>query len=388
MLQPKLNIHAEEGSYKANEYTFQILTKDGVKEYAAASTFYVDDVKYEVKDMTEALDIAKVVVDITFTNGQVKKIYTEEEDVFESVNDDIDGVYEAEDFEIGAVELEEDTVLFFVEEDGGVISKADSYVGTLADLEAGDTVANAAAYFTKGIKADASILVLYNASTGINSASGLAIITDVVEATNADEEDIYELEALYNGKTVALTTTAVVCADNGALAVGDIVKIKVNGNKVVTDLAVVTAAANDRANGESIDADILEDVAGTNETLYEGYASAIKKTSKKITVDGETFSLSKFANIYAIDNTGRKIAIKANGSFNFDEKLYKGVDGAMGLADGKAIEDDATETIVGSDVAAIKDYADYVIIRAYEGSDDVFEMVIIKGADYNVVTAD
>ncbi|MBR2916483.1 MAG: S-layer homology domain-containing protein [Clostridia bacterium] len=400
---------AEAGSYKANEYTLQLLTKDGVKEYPVASKFtvaYLDttpdpdvtvEKEYEVKNMVDATPGAGQVLasavttiidnklaDITFSNGAVKKIILEnaDDEILKKENS-LTGKYVAEDLEIGTVGCDEDTVVFFIEEEvtGSVIDKDASYVGTLADIEDGANVTTGAYYSNKKTNDDANVLVIVGLGTKINAASGLAVITDVVDATNADEEDIYELTVLYNGEEVALTTTADIYAGAYDPEIGDIVKIKVNGNKVVTKLEVVADDVNNRANGAAIATTLEEtgeyaDQAG--EKIVAGYASAINKTSKKITV-GEAYNLNKFDNIYVIDNTGRKLEVKKGSaaSYKFDDRLFD----TVGYGSKNIEVDDA---VIGTVSAKANNVADYVIIRTYEGSDDVYEMVIIKGVDYKI----
>lgn len=391
--------------FKAATFTLQMLTKDGVKEIEAASNFDVNKKKVVVKDISAVSatnisyayddadnakdytvdldDLVGKMVDLTVISGEVKKI------VVEDADDDIlkkegeftgtaDEIYVAEDLEVDNVTFDADTVVFFVEEneDNTEIDKAASYVGTLADIETGSVI-EGAYYSNKKVAEDANILVAVGLGLDINAASGLAVITDIVDSSNEDEESIFEMTALYNGEEVALTTTAGVYADyEDALEIGDIVKIKVNGSKVVTALEIVTDDVNDRAAGETVSATIDYSFAAP-EAIVAGYASAITKTSKKITVGGETYSLSKFDNIYVIDNTGRKIDIKKGSaaSYKFDDRLFDSE-----YASKKIYVDDVE---LGTVEAKADNVADYAIIRDYDDG-EVLELVIVKGATYTI----
>ena len=201
----------------------------------------------------------------------------------------------------------------------------------------------------------------------------LAILGKLAEETQL----VDKFAALYNGEEVALTTTAAVYADyEDALEIGDIVKIKVNGSKVVTALDIVTDDVNDRAAGETVSATIDYSFSAP-EVIAKGYATAINKTSKKITVAGETYSLSKFDNIYVIDKTGRKIEVKKGSaaSFKLDERLYDAE-----YASKKIYVDDVE---LGTVSAKADNVADYAIIRNYDDG-EALELVIVKGATYTI----
>ncbi len=380
----------------AKTYEIKLLTKDGVKTYKVADTFKYNGTSETVKSLGAEKDIEGKLIDVTFSGEYIKAITVEGFDS-ELLDDgaSVSGTFVAEDYEIDGtpdISIEKDAMVFFVEIDfgedgtaGGTGADADSfkssecYVGTLADLSDSDDVAGKY-YFNDDSTEDASILVLVNATSSVNAASNIAVITDVEDASNEDEEDIYALTALYNGAEVTLTTTADVYDANSGLEIGDVVKVKVNANNVVTAMELVTDdIAVDRSAGAVVSATI-EYTPGANETVVADYASAIKKDSKKLTVGGTEYALSKFANIYVVDYTGRDLEVKkgSSASFKFEERFFP-------LAGDKHIFINDGATDIGTDTDKV---ADYVIIRAYEGSSDVFEAVIVKGADYKIKTVD
>lgn len=375
-------------------YEIKLLTKDGVKTYKVADTFKFNGTSKTVKSLDSAEAITDKLIDVTFSGEYIKAITVEGVDT--EILDDgasVSGTFVAEDYEIDGtpdISIEKDAMVFFVEIDygedgiaGGTGADADSfkssecYVGTLADLSDSDDVAGKY-YFNDDSTEDASILVLINATSSVNAASNIAVITDVEDASNEDEEDIYALKALYNGAEVTLTTTADVYDANSGLEIGDVVKVKVNANNVVTALELVTDdIAVDRSTGVVVSATI-DYTEGANETVVAGYASAIKKDSKKLTVGGTEYNLNKFANVYVVDYTGRDLEVKKGSaaSFKFEERFFPlEADKHIFINDGR--------TDIGTDTDKV---ADYVIIRAYEGSEDVFEAVIVKGADYKLKT--
>ena len=390
--------------------SIQMLTKDGVKVYEAAAKFIVDDKDVAVKDITKvstdidyvyddadnskdytvALDeLVDTLVDIRFSGATVKEIVTAGHDSEGlSAGTALSGTFVADDFEINSKSMAEDTMVFFVEKDGGVIKKAESYVGTLADLEDGDVVSGYRYTSDDEVDADANIIVLNNAATGISSASALAVVVDFEKTTNEDEEDILVLTVLYNGEKVTLTTTPDAVK---SVAVGDVLKIKVNANNVVTAMAVAATGIGDRTNGATVSATTTGYRAGTDETIVAGYATAINKGSKKITVQVgvdehdapvyETYSLNKFDKIYVIDNTGRKVEIGLGSasSFRFDERLFAALDPDSQTKD--IYVDDAS---IGKVSTKANNVADYVVIRKYDGDNEAMELVIVKGASYKI----
>lgn len=364
----------------------KMVTSEGVKTYSTTEKFAVDSSDYDLGDdelEADALDgLNGNVVDITMSNGSVKKVITvdySDDDEFEVAVASVTGKYDAEAYEIGSTELEADTVVFYID----ATTPSNSYVGSLADMEDAIQISgvhNAKLYTDDdSLSTDGNILVIEGLATTISASTGLAVIVDFEDATNEDEEDIYAITVLYNGDEVTLTTSADVATNiYSGMTIGDIVKIKVNGNNVITALKKVFNFAEDvRDNYETLTISGLFNstdfgTLGTNpgeDTEYfdGGYAIAYSKSGKKVTIaDGRAYKLSACDNVYVIDNTGRKISIEVGsaGDFVYDEKIYE---------DGVVITDKSNNEIDATDVA------DIVIFRMYDG--EPVEAVIIKGAE-------
>lgn len=357
-------------------YELKILTADGVKVYKAADTFTYNDTKTKVKDMsTEIAALKGAVADISFSGDYVKKITTNDFDTTGTLS----GKYVAEDSRIGNTDLDADTIVFFIEMDGTDYKESDSYVGTLADIADGETVGSSCKYYaTDDAKNDANIIVVTGLGTSITESAKIAVIVDVEDTTLADDSDAYALTMLYEGEEIEVTTTNDVYLKNTSLEIGDVVKVKVNSNKVVTGLEVAYEATEttvDRSNGKTVSVTAFAPAySHANETFAAGYATSIVKDSKKLTLDGNEYRLNKFDNIYVIDNTGRDIEVKKGSaaSYKFDDKLF-----SLGS---KHIYIDSND--IGTE---IEDVQDYIIIREYSFDGDTYrEAVVIKGADYRL----
>ncbi len=398
----------------------KLLTADGVKTYTLASTVKFNGTSIKMTDMwvedaTDYSSIVGTVVNVSISGDTIKAITTAgtDEDLLDApVSNTFSGVYSEEDIKIGSLSLDADTIVFFAEYDGATFKNSESFVGTLADLADSDSITTGYYYTTSDTVEDASIVVLENATTSVNAASGLAVIIDVSEDTNEAEEDIYTITALYNGAEVELTTTNTVYLAGYTPEIGDVVKVKVAGNNVIRDMVLVTnEVAIDRSAGVALGANTLsytyvtnpEEVEGgaeatydeelyytpqANETIVAGYATAINNNSKKMTVGGEEVRLNKADNIYVIDYTGREIAIKKGSaaSFKFDDRLFDLEDDGVTLVNGTKVikvDDEAVGTVASNSDKVM----DYVIYRAYEGIgiEDAFEIIIVKAPAYKLV---
>lgn len=373
-------------SWGNNTMEVKLLNKEGVKTYKTADKFDIykadgNKATYTVKDMdsddgddVEAL-LAGKVLDIKMTNNTIKgfTVAGYNEDNFDVAVATISNAeFSAEDFEIGRTSFEEDTLVFFVEEDAShVVKDSKSYVGTLADLE-DKALVSGTAYVTNKADADADIVVLKNAVASTSSSSNIAVIVDIEDGSNADEEDIYTLTVLYKGEEVVLDTDADTYDDlvGEDLTIGDIVKIKVNGNNIITSLSMVYDFDEDvRAKNTAVDTDEVGNIGDADDMEYfiAGYPTAYTSASKKITIGGVSYKLSACDNVYVIDNTGRdlEVSVGAAADYSWD----------------KFLEGKTSVTIDEDDSYTPEDVQDFVIIRMYDT--DETEAVIIKGFDYD-----
>ena len=380
----------DEDSWGNKTFEVKMLTSEGVKTYQAADKFTVytangTKLSLKVDDLDTSYDdeflgeYGDTVVDYGLSSGKLSKfVVAGYDDKFNAVGA-VSGTYDASSYEIGRTSFEKDTIVFYVDSN----SDSKCYVGTLADLEDDEIISsNNAGYAYENSKnsEDANILVLYDMGTSASASSGLAVITEIEDGSDEDGDDIYVLTVLYNGEEVELNTDADVYTDiHGDITVGDIVKLKVNSNNVITALTLVYDFDED-VRGKYTALDVEDKYVYANSSLESfdgGYASAYSKTGKKVTLfNGHQYKLSDCDNIYVIDNTGRKIDfyVGSAADFYFDSNLIEDGDwttAEVTLDNGDTVDPDAV--------------ADIVIFRVYDN--DTVEAVIIKGidsADYDV----
>lgn len=359
-----------------NKLELKLLTKDGVKTYEVAEKYKIDgsatkDVDDLTVDDTDALGVVGEVIDVTFSGNYVKAIVTKDkdEDKFKKEADITNVEFDAETFELGRYDCDEDSIVFFVED-----SDSDCYVGTLADLE--DTaIVSGTAYTDKNADNDINIIVLKGVGTTISASSELAVVVDIDDTKNDDGEDIYALTLLYKGEEVVYNTTTKAHDDyTGNLSTGDVLKIKVTGAGIVTKMEAVFDFEDDdvRAKYDELDLEsVFADNAKTDEAYVFGYAQDYKSTGKKVTlVDGTEVKLSGCKNIYVIDGTGRNLDIYEGTTSD----IY--YDKNIATAD-KITKNNSNEELTKEQVL------DIVIVRQYDG--DPIDLVIIKGTeDYDL----
>ncbi len=386
-------------NFRTPSVTVQMLTKDGVVEKELAKTIYIDgeavalntlvtieevEERFVVTDVDDAITgLVDTLIDVTYSGDTIKKINNQsadpEEEIVRYIDDFENAGYDAEDLEIGGVEFDEDTVVFFVPGGAEDFDKANAAVGTLADLEDSDVVSGK---YYRNSKADENNILVITTPAGVNAVSGLAVITGVVETVNEDEEDVYELTALYNGEEVTMLTTndAYLAADLLNIEAGDIYKFKVRGNVIVDLTLIMDGLEVSRANGYEVVAELDNNDGGS---VVAGYATGINKKTKRIEIGDASWKLSNFDNIYVIDTTGKRIEISkgSSSSYKFDENFYDPEAAGKYIYINGSKYSELTDTVAN----IWEDVADFLIVRDFEGENtDSRELIIVKGASYQL----
>ncbi len=306
--------------------------------------------------------------------------------------------------------VEADTIVFVVDatRSGGSITGYDAddcAVATLADLNDKDTVDVLASYMDA--KADTvNIIVVEKASLAVSTTANIAVVKEVSSATNDADESILEITYLANGEEVTAKTTAdAATAAASWISEGDIAKIKVGSNGLISSVAAVYdfgaayEVSDDNQDGATAGNGDADDVwvairdknlasdnatvlatavlaAGTNEVFDGGVVTGYNKKTQEATINGgSTYKLStKGANVYVIDVTGNKTIIEAGsyGDFGYFAALYDGTNGNLYKAN------NSTAIHSGMTDAVAQTYADHVYVRTYE--DKVTDVVIVKGS--------
>ena len=207
------------------------------------------------------------------------------------------------------------------------------------------------------------------------------------------------IEALVNGEELVADTTADVETD---VTPGDIVKIKVDGNGLISAIDMVVDFDVDKNNNivrvtpDEDDSKLLAYapdfapvfVENGDEKIFGGKVLNYRKSSNTATLaideKGTTdeFKLSQAENIIGIDDNGRLLEVKKGSasSFKFYEDLYDAEVASVTVTVDK--KDVATEAAQ----ADAQNVADFVFVREYDGR--VADVVIVKGIADAKVKAD
>ncbi|MBR4966599.1 MAG: S-layer homology domain-containing protein [Bacteroidaceae bacterium] len=115
-------------------------------------------------------------------------------------------------------------------------------VATAAELSDKQNYTVSGVFKTKGADENDMIVVNYGAFVGTSATTNLAVIKGIDTEVDKDYNTIYRLTYLKDGKEVTSSTLATVYdtfSTGGTLTVGDVVKVKLDGEGVITSMAYV-----------------------------------------------------------------------------------------------------------------------------------------------------
>ena len=380
----------DEDKWGKDGIEIKFLTVDGVKTYAMANTFKIDGEL--AGELDEDSDAAKAALDalvddvvkFTLTNDKVAKLYTANEDNnFEYVTS-FEKEWSAEDKAFGNKDIDANAVVFSI----NVEDLDESFATTIADFVDEDEYV-VDLYATADTDADADIIVTADLDMMIASKAEYAIITDVEETENEDEEDIFELTLMFKGeKATYKTTSEVYDAIEEDVAIGDVVKVKINAEDVITnivcDLNVVRY--NDGYAPVFTDGAIVEDA----EYMLAGYA--YYKSGSKVHIlydedeDPEVVKFDKARRIYLVEATGRnkdgiKVTEASANDILWDKDLTIEIDDEEDEYDGKDVADVTVELTNDSEAEFTAANVFTQIIATFTDEGDVDMIFLIAGED-------
>ncbi|MBQ7960649.1 MAG: leucine-rich repeat domain-containing protein [Clostridia bacterium] len=364
----------------------QLVTANGTELLKLKSrNVIIDGMQLIVDNAPEAVEAiaGKIISFSKNSKGEVSKITTLDYD------ETIDGgmLPSIVDSEYSAVEsrfvtgekiyLDSDAVVFFADES----DLEESKMGTASDLIDGVDY-TIFGYYADEKADDYNILIVRKTEGVVSKKAGLSVITAVGMSENEDGEEIFNIEALSNGETIiADTTNDVFWNVEQCLTVGDIVKMQIDKNGIVSGMCIVFDFSEEvRYNhGWEIPEFAMEFDMGYVphglETIVGGKVSFYRNASTLATIDGEEVKLSRADNVYVIDTNGRSIEIKKGSSSNFKyfEDLY---DESIAYVD---VTIDGEPIAEGAERTEAQQVADYVFARMYDGITK--EVVIVKGPE-------
>ncbi|MBQ7959846.1 MAG: S-layer homology domain-containing protein [Clostridia bacterium] len=377
-----LNIKAT--GAKLNGATFDITADAYDTEEELAAVINNKLVKYQKNSANNITSIITLDSDSDFTGSATR----------ESAEFDAD-----DNRFVGAGFLDANSYVFFID----TVEAEDSYLGTEADLADGENYTIIAKYADKKAE-DYNIVAVEAIKGAAGRKAGLAVITEVGTSENEDGEQILSVGVFANGEEiVADTTSDVYDRVNSDLTVGDIVKVKVDANGVISAINIIFDLDDDNEDGKidrngkygvlatlnwtaTGDSDIEEIVGGkvlnyrknsSTATLFVG-TETVEEEGEEVTVDiTEEYKLSQADNIIVIDDNGRAIEVKKGSasSFRYYEDLYNAAQVTV-TVDGTVLKDGENSYL---DAADAQNAADHVYVRKYDGR--VTDVVIVKGPD-------
>lgn len=198
---------------------------------------------------------------------------------------------------IGNVKIDENTVIFDINDNDKEYAMAD-----LSMFE--DGAKYNVTIFDRTEDFTAKAVIVTNASFQTNAESSLAIVSKVVTATNADDEQAKKVSMVQDGKTVELLAEdedVLLKSTGKQIQNGDIIQYKTNTKGEITTIRVL------------FDSEAKETEFNTSpvENLDLVYGKVVKKftSSVNVTVNGgdvQNISIPKSAVIYTVDTAKSK----------------------------------------------------------------------------------
>ena len=388
-----LEVSSEEETDKWGKVDLEVklLTVDGVKTFKLADKVKIDgeevlDINdYTAGDVDAVADLTGSVVRFATSNDKVNKFFTATEDNnFEKVTDaPITKEWSAEDKAFGNKDIDANAVVFSIDTE----DVDDSFATTVADFIDEDEY-TVLLWATADTDADADIVVTADLQLDIASKAEFAIIVDIEETENEDEEDIYELTIMFNGEVETYKTTAKIY-DEADIEIGDVVKVKVNADDVITNLVDAGIANVVRYDEGYDDVYTTGEIAEGEEYALAGYAYYMSGSKVHVEFGGEAPEVVKFdkaRRIYLVETTGRnKDGIKVSeGSAKdilWDKDLTIKIDDEEDEYDGKNVADPSIALTNDAEDEFTAAAAYTQIIATFTEDGDVDMIILIAGDD-------
>lgn len=383
---------AETDKWGKVDLEIKLLTVDGVKAYKIASTLKIDgaealDLDDDTDEILAALaDLEGTLVKFATANDKINKLFTPSEDNnFELVVEDFEKEWAADDKAFGNKDIDANAVVFSIDTE----EIDDSFATTVADFIDEDTY-TVTLYATADTDADADIVIVNDLQLDIASKAEFAIITDIEETENEDEEDIYELTIVYNGEKATYKTTSKIYEEADP-EIGDVVKVKVNADDVITNLVDLGMTVVRYADGAYADVETAGEIAEGEEYILSGYAFYMSGSKVHLEYGDEAPEVVKFdkaRRIYLVETTGRnKDGIKVSeGSAKdilWDKDLT--IEAEEGDYEGKDVADISVELTNDAEDEFTAAAAFTQIIATFTEDGDVDMIILIAGdEDYEL----
>ncbi len=296
-----------------DEATFRIFTKEG-KEVSFEGR---DKIKFNSKSGVKAKEVVSTINGESETTPMQLVTYTvNSDDQLTAINTALDnsatGEVNNEKFtmnytltdakfskslsKLGNVRVDENTIVFDITEN------SDDYAVRSSDVFEDGQKYNAIIY-DMSENYTARAIVVTNAQFNASADTDIAIVTDIMDAVNDEDEQTHMLTALSNGKEISLYAedTDVLLKGESKLEKGDIIQYKTNSDNEIVSIRLLLDISTKDTETTAEPAEKLETVYGKVTKKFSG--------SINVTVNGgnETnYSIPSEATVYSIDTTKSK----------------------------------------------------------------------------------
>lgn len=442
-----LNASNDPGSFGGKTLTVRVLSKDGkVYDFDFASKVRIenpttvgiaaadlsknadtleDSANYNIQDLNTTNIKAAIVNNlVTYelnSSNEIKSITfatNDDEDSFYVSGKGDTVTYDEEDFSLsgtdkGSFDIDEDTVIFYINAESGNISKIGS-----AGLTAGMTLSKTASKVGKASSlADGSYnavvfdedngvagaVVFFNTSGGFSPSSNLAVIDSVSEAADST----YLVKFYLNGELLEATTDEDLASDafSKNTARGSMYKLSLSADgTVITDAKRYTEFATNttdikngiidglnKTNDTSKHDKFVTNQLSANENVYVGPAYDFTTASNRVEIatvnakaDAWDFTSSQRikasdANVYVVDMNKKNNKLTVGDISDIDvEDDYT----ERALDPSKTVVNVDGKKAVGDGVQAYGLF-DFVVAVEYDG--DVLDVVVYKAYDFGKI---
>ncbi len=345
-------------SFSDNKWQVKLLTKDGVAIYDmtddASDDFATDfdslmDDDDDDEDETTAeilwaegdLSATRLVTYKTNAKGEIKAL----ESVASIDNIAADKKYNADTQIIDGNAIEDDTIIFMINED-----KADNTSASDISFLVDEGIYGGAVYEDEDD--EIAVMIITVGDAAFSAETGLAIVTKVSDTKDADDNDVVKVSYVQGEEDGVVTfdddSTSKSACDVDDLSVGDVFIFNATADGVVTNYAVIAEIVDvidDNGTDTETDDEIIgqtlalcEDINdtkiaslfGEDTTLEVTYIANTKRETntkgEKITLaDGETILVKSGAYKYTYNDEGRNTVIET-GSFRGGNAWYYDAD--------------------------------------------------------------
>lgn len=424
-----LNATATQDEWEKNNIRVQILDKDGkvYDAYLASNVKFEnadsvgitkgnlagkdpkDDPQVKIEDITgvNADAVANAMINqlITYdanSSGEIKTVT-----FYQSSDEDDNTLYLAQkgtlsydevDKELGKYAIDEDTVVFFITNEGknvafgnkaNLASKTASKVGNVSNIAEGDWTV--AVYDTDNDVPGA--VVFFNTTGGISPSSNIAVI-DSIGTASVDGYEVTSVTYFMNGeKKISYADADLQTANLDDAKQGSIYKFALSSDgSTINDFEVIAKFTNRvkdaKAEPTFTTSRTINEENSSKETLYYGPVYDFTSTNNRFKVgtkSGTAYSFdtanlvdfkAKAANVYVFDPVrgNNKVYVGDASDVDFDTKMVD----ATG-----AIKDKSGATLANSGAEALG-LLDFVAAYEYDG--DVLDVVIYKAYDFGRIS--